>query len=261
MRSLLLLSICFSALINLNAADNITVFSNTGYKFWVIVNGEKVNINSSERVVFSKEPGAYTLRFIIDTSNPDEINDSDGFPVEIIENFDYLFEIKIEAVLASNKKAISLNKRSTINPAFFNGLWNLQVNNSTIKNIKVFITDIDGFFADFIIVNDIGEELLGGKLDKLKNNIEIHKSSLVFYKHLVNILKINDDKPRYTCEWFYYDAIRTTLKFSQQKDYVSLSSDYHYFLYFQNLVNDCSKLNVREYYTPQSYPINLRLYK
>jgi hypothetical protein len=94
--TLLLVLITFSFA---QASDNITVFSNSGYRFWVIVNGEKVNTNSSERVVFAKEPGSYTLRIIVDTFNPDEINDSENFPVQIIRNFDYLFEIKIKIVI------------------------------------------------------------------------------------------------------------------------------------------------------------------
>ncbi len=263
MKSLLLLLLCCFAIINVDAADNITVFSNTGYKFWVIINGEKINSNASERVVFNKKKGEYKLRIIVkEIDGEGSIDDKTSYPIEVKENYNHLFEVTVDSALATqfntlqNLKSISVKQYSLVNTESFSGRWKLKINDILLKNVNVRVLQNGELseFTDVVISDEDGKAVMQGKLDRTRNAININKVSDVFYLLIKNKYIIYKE---FKCDWFYYN-FDTTFYMSQKGDYASNGTEFYYYLSNNPVI--CNSGNVANY-NKNNQLVNMTLYR
>ncbi len=245
---------------NVSATDNITVFSNSGYRFWVIINGEKINTKATEKVSFSKKPGSYKLRVIIDNRDNEDIDDATDSPIEIKENFNHLFEVSVDELFSSQfpngnkKKSVTLKKYSLINTDKFSGKWNLTINNSKIEGVKIDVLE-SGMLTETANINITGKDgnaYMTGTLNRTLNVINIDKVTEAFYNHIKDKLYILYSKT-YRCDWFYY-SFNTTFFNSGTKKYATRPTEFYYYL--TNSAAICDNKEITKY---DKYNIQLNM--
>lgn len=249
-------TLLFFVLVTVGKANsNVIVYSNTGYKFWLIVNGQKLNDTATERVVFSRPPGFYNLRVIVDETDK-VINDTATYVLQTVENYDYVMTVKFDTKAKIQK--VEFEKKTVISSAFFNGDWNLQINDFVLKNVRLYVSLTANDYSDIVLQNSKGEELMEGKLDNINNAIEINKITSVFFDVLRNDLNMID-RTKVNCYRFYRSDFQPKISWTQQNQYLAKAKGITYFIY-DGKKTKCDDIHDM-LFTETSTLLTLRLYK
>ncbi len=251
-----ILLILFAITTTLHASD-VTVFSNTGYKFWVIVNGEKMNTQASEKVVFSKPAGIYLMRIIIDSNLKNNMSSNSN--IEVKEASGNLFKVDCANIFTDNiatELAITIRPYTLVNANDLSGKWTLKINTIKIENISIYMleTGVSSEFEQVVISDDSGIAFLNGEIDRVTNTIYINGITGAFY----NYVKYNylGDARGATCDWFYHNGFTTVLHQSQNSSYASSPKLLYYFITNKDIV--CGEENL-PLYDKKNIQLNLIL--